>query len=68
MYSFETQLGLMDPELEPGRVEEKIGWKKTRCDPVRPDQKPSYNLLTFIFFIKTTSFWFFYKKKTWPTQ
>jgi hypothetical protein len=26
-----------DPGLESGRVEEKIGVEKTRCDPVDPD-------------------------------
>jgi hypothetical protein len=31
-HSFET--GLVDPELQPGRVEEKIEKEKTRCDPV----------------------------------
>jgi hypothetical protein len=32
------KLGLTgDPGLEPGRVEEKIGEEKTRCDPVDPD-------------------------------
>jgi hypothetical protein len=40
-YSFETRPGgltwdLVDPGLEPGRIEEKIGEGKTRCDPVDP--------------------------------
>ena len=26
-----------DPGLEPGRVEEKIGEEKTRCEPADPD-------------------------------
>jgi hypothetical protein len=39
MHSFETQPGgsiwdLVDPGLEPGRVEEKIEKEKTQCDPV----------------------------------
>jgi hypothetical protein len=38
-YSFETWPGGLtrdsaDPRLEPGRIEEKIGEGKTRCDPV----------------------------------
>jgi hypothetical protein len=43
-----------DPELEPGRVEEKTGKEKTRSDSATrlTQQDP----LIFIFFIETTSF------------
>jgi hypothetical protein len=37
----------VDPELKPGRVEEKIGKEKIWCDPARPSQKPDCNSLTF---------------------
>jgi hypothetical protein len=37
----------VDPELKPGRVEEKIGKEKIWCDPARSSQKPSYNSLIF---------------------
>jgi hypothetical protein len=55
-YNFETRLdGLIwdptDPGLEPSRVEEKIGKKKTRCDPVdlaRLGQKSGCNPLIFV--------------------
>jgi hypothetical protein len=30
-------------------------------DPIKPYQKSGCNLLTFVFFTKTTSFWFFFK-------
>ena len=42
---------LVEPGLEPGRIEEKI-----RCDPVRSGQKSSCNPLNFVFLIKITSF------------
>jgi hypothetical protein len=47
--------------MKPGRVEEKIGKEKTRCDPADPAtrltwQNPIANLLTFVFLTKTTSF------------
>jgi hypothetical protein len=48
----------VDPGLEPGQVEEKIWEGITRCDPARLGQKPGCNRLTFVFFTKTTSFWF----------
>jgi len=54
-----VNLGPGRPRAGTGRVEEKIGEGKTRCDPARPDQKPGCNLLIFIyfyFFTKTTSF------------
>ena len=37
----------VDPGLKPGRVEEKIGKEKTRCDPVDPVtwQDPVKNLI-----------------------
>jgi len=52
-----------DPEMEPGRVEEKTGEGKTWCDladPARPCQKPGCNPLIFVFFFftKTTLFFF----------
>jgi len=56
--------GPADPGLEPGRVEEKTGEGKTRCD-LATRQDPVANPLTFIFFVfftKTTLFWFFLKK------
>jgi hypothetical protein len=36
-HSFKTRPGgsTWDPELEPGRVEEKTGEEKTQCDPVK---------------------------------
>jgi len=50
----------VDPGLESGRVEEKIGKVMTRrVDPVdseKPSQKLGCNLLTFVFLTKTTSF------------
>jgi hypothetical protein len=64
---------LADSRLQPGQVEEKIWKEKTWCDPAcwpsktryvdpaRPGQKPDCNPLIFVFFTKTTSFWF--KKK-----
>jgi len=41
--------GPADPGLEPGRVEEKTGEGKTRCD-LAIRQDPVANPLTFIFF------------------
>jgi hypothetical protein len=65
-HSFETRPGgsIRDPAnlgLEPGRIDEKI-WKVMtrsirRVDPA----KPGYNPLIFVFFIKTTPFWIFFK-------
>jgi hypothetical protein len=54
-HNFETRLGgstwdPANPGLEPGRVEEKMGEGKTRCDLARPGQDPVANLLTFVFF------------------
>jgi hypothetical protein len=40
----------VDPGLEPGWVEEKIGKEKTRCDLAKPGQKFGCNPLTFVFF------------------
>ena len=43
----------VDLGLELGRVEEKIGEEKTRCDPVDPvrlGQKPGCNSLIFFFY------------------
>jgi len=69
-YSFETR-DPTDPGLKPGRIEEKIGEGKTRCDPVdpvtrltrqymvdpaRPGQKPSCNPLTFFYLLKRRYF------------
>jgi hypothetical protein len=53
-----------DLELKPGRVEEKTGKEKTRCDPARPGKKPGCNPLTFVFFflLKRHRFNFFKKK------
>jgi len=54
----------VDPGLEPGRVEEKIGEGTTRCDPADPATRSKTRLRSvdfFFFFTKTTSFWF--KKK-----
>jgi hypothetical protein len=45
-----------DLGLKPGRVEEKIKKEKTRCDPVKPDQKLGCNPLIFVFLIKTILF------------
>jgi hypothetical protein len=47
----------VDPGLEPGRVDEKIGKFMTRCNPAGPE-KPGCNPLTFFlfFFTKTTPF------------
>ena len=46
-HSFETRPGpagrsgtRLTPGLELGRIEEKTGKKKTRCDPARPGCKP----------------------------
>jgi len=54
-----------DPGLELGRVEEKTGKGKTRCDPARPGQKLGCNPLAF-FFTKTMSFYFYCFKKIDP--
>jgi len=61
----------VDPGLEPGRIEEKIEKIMTRCDsadpvdwpddPEKPGQKLGCSPLTFVFFMKMTSFWFFFK-------
>jgi hypothetical protein len=56
--------GPADPGLEPGRVEEKTGEGKTRCD-LATRQDPVANPLTFIFFVfllKRRCFDFFKKK------
>jgi hypothetical protein len=48
----------VDPGLELGRVKEKIGEEKTRCDsidPARPGQKPGCNPLIF-FLLKRRCF------------
>jgi hypothetical protein len=43
---------MINPGLEPSRVEEKIGKKKlgVPVDLARPDQKPGCNPLIFVFF------------------
>jgi hypothetical protein len=51
-----------DPGLELGRVEEKTGKGKTRCDPARPGQKLGCNPLTF-FLLKRCRFIFIVLKK-----
>ena len=65
-YSFKIRPGgSTRNSADPGRVEEKTGKEKTRrVDQARSGQKPGCNSLTFVFFfIKTTSFWFFLKKR-----
>jgi hypothetical protein len=52
-----------DPGLKPGRVEEKMGEGKTRCDLARPGQDPVANLLTFFFFFLLKRRRFDLKKK-----
>jgi hypothetical protein len=47
-----------NPGLELGRVEEKTGEEKTRCDPARPNCKP----VDFFFLLKRYHFDFFLKK------
>jgi len=67
LHSFKTRPGgstrdPADPGLEPGRVEEKTGKEKIRCepaDPARPGQKLSCNPLTFVFLLKRRRFDFF---------
>jgi hypothetical protein len=46
--------GLADPELEPGRVEEKIEEEKIQYDPVDPMTRLQ-PVDFFFFFTKTTS-------------
>jgi len=45
-----------DLRLKPGRVEEKIKKKKTRCDLVKPNQKLGCNPLIFVFLLKQRRF------------
>jgi len=78
IYFFNTKHGFfwVDPGLELRRVLEKIEEVKARGDPadpedwpgdpVKPNQKLGCNLLIFVFFIKTTMFWFFSKNQNWP--
>ena len=57
----------VNPRLEPGRVEEKIGEGKTQCDPARPGQDSVANSLTFVFLLKRRRFDCF-KKRTNPAD
>jgi hypothetical protein len=55
-----------NPELESGRVEEKIGKEKIRynvVDPARPGQKLGCNSLTFDYFFLLKQYRFDFKKK-----
>jgi hypothetical protein len=72
----------VDPGPEPGRVDEKTGEGKTRCDPAgrpgdpadlaRPGQDPVTNPLAFVFFVffllKRRRFDFFLKELTRTTR
>ena len=77
-HSFETRPGPAgQPELEPGRVEEKTGEEKTRCDPtdpvtwltrrVDPVTRLQTCWLLLLFLLKRYRFDFF-KKTNWPGQ
>ena len=54
------------PGAGTGRVEEKIGKEKTRCDLARPGQKPGCNPLTFVFFLLKQRRFNFKKKRIDP--
>jgi hypothetical protein len=44
------RIALADPGLKPGRVEEKTGEEKTRCDPATRKDRVA-NPLAFIYFL-----------------